>query len=162
MSREINPGIFGDSYGGGQGSSPSFDPLLDSLSMIERRDSEPALDAMTEKIDKLKSEHDQVLKTLNLKSEKNLQKTTHLEERLTFIVNEINERLSYMASRMKDKSMSDTKIEALIERHNQIVQTFELRINQSQRVIENQALQLSTQQALIDDARRQIEKLKRL
>ena len=157
MSRQINPGVFGDTFGS-TGVTHSFEPLP----LIDHSDTGPALDELAEKIEKQKYETEQTLKSICLRLEKAIQKTGLLDDRLNYIVKEINERLTYMMSRMKEKSFSDTKIEALIERHNQIVHSFELRISQSQKVIENQALQLSTQQALIDDARRQIEKLKRL
>ena len=156
MSRQINPGIFGDSY------STGVSPNLEPLPLMENVYNGPELDELTAKVENARFEAEQWMKSSNLRLEKALQKTTLLDERLNFIVKEVNERLSYMMARMKDRSMSDVKIEALIERHNQIVQSFELRVSQSQRVIENQSLQLSKQQALIDDARRQIEKLKRL
>jgi hypothetical protein len=157
MSRQINPHIFGENMDTSQTGS-SFAPLP----MMEEGVSLKELGEIHEKLEKQKYETDQVLKSLSVRLDKGLQKASFLEERLNYIIKEVNERLTFVMTQVKEKSFSETKIEALIERHNQIVQSFELRISQSQKLIENQSLQLSKQQTLIDDARRQIEKLKRL
>jgi hypothetical protein len=85
-----------------------------------------------------------------------------MEDRLKVILADTHDKMATLYSRIKENQNSDFKFAALVERHNQIVQSFELRLNQSQRLIENQALQLAKQQELIDDARRQLEKLKKL
>ena len=99
---------------------------------------------------------------MNLRLEKCAQKTQLLEERAALTGRENHEKLATLYSKIKETQNSDFKFASLIERHNQIVQSFELRLTQSQRLIENQAVQLTKQQDLIDDARRQLEKLKRL
>ncbi len=161
MARQINPHLFGDSV-----TSNTVLENFNSLGPINFFD-EPQLDSpqvseLSGKIDKLNFEFEEWKKAVSLRSEKTIQKLKSVEDRMGQLVREINERQAYILTRVKDKQLGEMKIEGLLERHNQIVQSFELRLAQAQRVIENQSLQLNKQQALIDESRRQIEKLKKL
>lgn len=169
MSRQLNPGLFGDqtqSQSGFQGSSPggsvgglsteSFSFYDDSAFMLAE------FDVFKKEFDRLKFDISEGQKTGNLRFDKIVQRLQLFEERLNLIQKETHEKWTELASRFRDRVNYDAKIESLIDRHNQIVQSFEVRINQAQRLIDNQSTQIAKQQQLIDDARRQIEKLKKL
>ena len=154
MKREIKAGLFGEGLSLEQ--RPEIAPIVESNG--------PGLyyEELSDRIDRARFEAQEWVRSLSVRLEKTLQRTNSVEDRMKQISAELHERITYVAARIKDKNGSDMKIEALIERHNQIVQSFELRLSQAQRLVENQAIQLSKQQELIDDARRQIEKLKKL
>lgn len=158
MSRQLHPGIFDENYLPATNSA-SLEPLplFEQTQILSISNEE-----LVEQIQKTKYEIENWVKSLSLRVEKAIQKMTTFEERLNSAVKDSSEKVSFVASRIKERQLTDTKVEALIEKHNQIVQTFDLRISQAQRVIDNQSLQLAKQQQLIDEARRQIEKLKRL
>lgn len=147
--------IFNESY------KPSL-PEKEPYPSFEVDRVDPHYDEISGRIEKLRYEVQEWAKSLNLRLEKTAQKTQFLEERSVVTVRENHEKLATLYSKIKESQNSDFKFASLIERHNQIVQSFELRLTQSQRLIENQAVQLAKQQDLIDDARRQLEKLKRL
>lgn len=157
MSRQLHPGIFGDSAGGGFSLQP-LEPLpsVDS-DFADRRTGEIA-----EGLEKLRYDLDEVNKSTRLRLEKTAQKIESMEIKLSSYQKEAHERWALLAGKAKERQVTDSKMESLIERHNQIVQSFDLRLGQAQKLIENQALQLAKQQEVIDEARRQIEKLKRL
>ena len=158
MSRQIHPGIFGDEGVGAFVEKANLEtlPLFDAA--------EPGLsyEELTQNIDKLRYEAQEWVKSLGLRLDKTHQRINQNEEKLKQVTQETNERFTYIANRLKEKQTNESKIEALLARHNQIVQNFELRLTQAQRLIENQSLQLAKQQDAIDEARRQLERLKRL
>jgi hypothetical protein len=78
------------------------------------------------------------------------------------IQREAQAKWAELAGRLKERAMNEAKVEALMERHNQIIQNFEVRLNQAQKIIENQSLNIVKQQDVIDESRRQIERLKKL
>ncbi len=164
MSRQLNPGLFGDtgSQGIPQGNEAPFS-YSENLSFFE--DSNilgEDLGKLRQDFEKLRFESQDTHKTANLRVDKLIQRLLIFEERLTMLQKETHQRCNDISSKVRDFNMSETKIESMIERHNQIVQSFELRISQAQKLIENQSLQLAKQQEMIDDARRQIERLKKL
>ena len=159
MSRQLNPGLFGDSNPSPSVSSSSTENFAfydDSSFMLAE------FETFKKEFEKLKFDFQDSGKTSNLKNDKIFQRLQLFEERLNMIQKETHEKWTDLSSKHRDRGMNDAKIEALIERHNQIVQSFELRITQAQRLIDNQTTQLSKQQQMIDDARRQIERLKKL
>jgi len=147
--------IFSESYSPSIGDKEPY-PAFET----DRLD--PHYDEICNRIEKLRYEVQEWVKSLNLRLEKTAQRAQLLDERSVIAAKDTHEKLATLYSKIKESQNSDFKFAALIERHNQIVQSFELRLTQSQRLIENQAVQLAKQQELIDDARRQLEKLKRL
>jgi hypothetical protein len=168
MSRQINPHLFEDpslrqTAGISAYSAPGLNDMSSDLEgLLQSPEPGPYYGDLLARIEKTKYQVSEWVSSLNLKIEKQTQRFYSIEERLKQAAVENHERLAAVALRIKDRNSSDLKVEALIERHNQIVQSFELRLSQAQRLVENQALQLAKQQELIDEARRQIEKLKKL
>ncbi len=58
--------------------------------------------------------------------------------------------------------MSDAKIQELVDRHNQLVQSFEVRITQMQKVMAEQEMQLMTSRSELKEAQRELARMKRL
>lgn len=150
-------------------SGPTNDPRLD-LTYPRPGDAffnEPhivldKLDELKGEVDKLKFDFQDAFKSGQLKTEKMAQKIQLFEERLNMIQREAQAKWAELAGRLKERAMNEAKVEALMERHNQIIQNFEVRLNQAQKIIENQSLNIVKQQDVIDESRRQIERLKKL
>ncbi len=155
MSRQINMDIFNETY------NPSI-VEKEAYPLFEGDRVDPHYDEIAARTEKLRYEVQEWVKSLNLRLEKTTQRVQFLEERAVLTARENHEKLATLYSKIKETQNSDFKFASLIERHNQIVQSFELRLTQSQRLIENQAVQIAKQHELIEDARRQLEKLKRL
>ncbi|MBK9294544.1 MAG: hypothetical protein IPM57_08880 [Oligoflexia bacterium] len=163
MSRQLNPALFGEFS-----NNPTPSGVIDSFvtSHFSLLEESPLLLEMIEKLKKQIEDsnflNQENSKNTALRMEKLINRLQLHDERLNMLQKEQHEKFSDLNQKVREKSLNETKIESLIERHNQIVQSFELRISQAQKLIDNQSLQLAKQQELIDDARRQIEKLKKL
>src|SRR4051812_49418946 len=120
MSRQINPYIFGE---GGSlppvESAGSFAPLPPLFEDGPQQG--VSLEELLQKIEKIHYEVQEWMKSLNLKGERTQTRMQSIEGRFNQIIQELNERQSFIMSRVRERQMSDMKVEALIERHNQIV-----------------------------------------
>ncbi len=90
------------------------------------------------------------------------QKISMFEARADNLVHEVKTSLTKMSARFSERTIADHKVETLIERQNLIINNFEKRMNQMVKVIEDSQTHLLKTQAALDDARREIAKLKRL
>lgn len=75
---------------------------------------------------------------------------------------DVNDKLAHLASRVNERKVSENQVKELIDRHQQMVQTFEVRVQQLQKVISEQELQLMNARAEIKEAVREIARLKKL
>ncbi len=167
MSRQLHPGLFGEHPQQSlQGSNGSFGGSLER-EFEGLFSSEPSivLDKIVElkeELDKLRFDSQDFSKQHGFKTEKILQRLTVFEERLNMIQRETQDKWAELSGRVREKHMGEAKVETIIERHNQIIQQFDLRLSQATKLIDNQSLAIVKQQEIIDDARRQIERLKKL
>lgn len=85
-----------------------------------------------------------------------------LEELVKANLHDLTNKQSQMMSRVNERKVGDAKIQELVDRHNQLVQSFEQRMNQLQKVVAEQEMQLITSRAEIKDATQEIMRLKRI
>lgn len=84
-----------------------------------------------------------------------------IDEKSQMRFSEINERLASLSSKVTERKISDQKIEQLLARHNQTVQNFELRLQQMQKLVNEQEMQLVNYRSALTEAKREMEKLRR-
>ena len=84
-----------------------------------------------------------------------------LDEKSQMKFAEIAQKLASLTSKVTERKVSDGKIEDLLNRHNQTVENFELRLQQMQKVINEQEMQLMSYKSALTEAKREMEKLRR-
>ncbi len=114
-----------------------------------------------ERLDILSARIEELTKLLNMKTERLGVKQRMIEERHEEMTQDFQKRLMAVLSRSVDMPRMELKIQELLEHQNQMVRNFENRLNHLKRVTENQELQLFKATAELDEARREIMKLKR-
>lgn len=97
-----------------------------------------------------------------LKMNRIAQKMANFDDRLEGITQEMRSTHSKLSSRFTERGLAEHKIEALIERQNSVINSFEKKMAQMAKVIEDSNLQLLRTQSALEDARREIAKLKKL
>ena len=85
-----------------------------------------------------------------------------LEEFAKSGMNDLNLKQAQVLSKLNERKVSDAKIQELVDRHNQLVQSFELRLTQMQKVIAEQEIQLMSSRAELKEAQRELARIKRL
>src|SRR4051794_21437908 len=107
MSRQINQDIFNEGY-----VPQTQGPPLTETDML----ADPYYDEMASRVEKVRYEVQEWIKSVNLRLEKALQRMQSLEERLKQSAIENHERMAMILSRVKETQNSEFKFAALIER----------------------------------------------
>ncbi len=101
-------------------------------------------------------------KETRFKLDRLAQKTNLLEARIENTTHEMREVFTKLSNKISQSSLNSSKIDALVDRHNQIIHTFEVRMTQMQKIIGEQEIQLTNSLAELQLARAEIARLKKL
>lgn len=85
-----------------------------------------------------------------------------IEKQQSLINRDFQNQLQSLSSRVSDKKASEMKVQELIDRHNGLIKSYEVRLNQVQKLMvekENQSIQL---QSSLNEARMEIARVKRM
>lgn len=181
MKKELNPEIFGDYRG--TTSSSVLDPLhsdqevyLRDTSSSGNRSTEAhfisaakqildlktQIQLITEQMNRVVLTLNESNKTIHSKFEKIQQVLLKMDQSYNGLTSETGKKLNQLETQLADRAMMETKIQEMVDRHNNVVHNFEVRMGQVQRILaEKEAQQISTQSAL-NEARMEMARLKGL
>lgn len=139
---------------------------LDGLDFEESEQPQPATprtDARKadQKVNALGEQINELSRILALKTERMSIKIKLLEERQQAFVEEFQQKMTSMNVKLSDRPRVDIMVQEIIERHNQVVRTFENRLGQLKRVVENQEVELLKAMNELSEARKELARLKR-
>lgn len=100
--------------------------------------------------------------TTKVKFERLVGITQRLDEMIKSNVQDMVTKQSQMASKLNERKVGDAKIQELVDRHNQLVQSFEVRLLQMQKVVAEQEMQLMSSRSELKEAIREMARLKRV
>ena len=115
-----------------------------------------------ERLEIISSRLEELTKLINLKTERLSVRQRMFEERQDEVASDFQKRLTSMVARYSEMPKIELKIQELLERQNQVIRTFESRMNHFRKVIDNQESQLFRALTELEEARREIARLKRL
>ena len=75
---------------------------------------------------------------------------------------DINAKIAQVVSRVNERKVADQMVKEMVERQASLVQSFEVRMQQLQRVISEQELQLMNARSELRDALQELARLKKL
>lgn len=168
MARELNRDIFMDKLK--QDLDASLPPPPAPFAKAEEmRHASLTIEALSRKIKELESRIEQV----NSRSEEmvaaNKQRFERVQghfhrhnEMIQGGFSDLNDKVAHLASRVNERRISENQVKEMIDRHQQIVQTFEVRMQQMQKVMSEQEMQLMNARAEIKEAVREIARLKKI
>ncbi|RME17653.1 MAG: hypothetical protein D6797_02090 [Bdellovibrio sp.] len=97
----------------------------------------------------------QVLQNHLYKLQQNLRDAhLRLEKQVKTHLQDTSQKLAVLKKDFKSQLLSEEKIQALIDRHNQNIQRLEVRLQQTQKLINEQELQLLNYKAYIQELRK--------
>lgn len=76
--------------------------------------------------------------------------------------NDMHMKSAQLSSRVNESRMGETRMQEMVDRHQQMVQSFEARLQQMQKMMTEQELQLSASRSELKDALKEIARLRRL
>ncbi len=186
MRRELNPSIFGtnppssaDREGPESGSSPAVQPQYNympvsnsqqvGLGSADAQIISVQIEGLKEKIKQLvhrTQTQDAIIEELvgssQIKFERFKQAFHRVEEFVKNNINELNGRFGKLNSRIVSQNYNDSKLEQMMQKHNEIILAFEAKLSKVQKVMSDQEIQLMNYKGALEEARHEIARLKRL
>jgi len=74
---------------------------------------------------------------------------------------DIHAKIAQLLSKVNESRLAEGRIQEIVDRHSQVVQSFEVRIQQLKKLITEQELQLSASRSELKDALKEISRLKK-
>lgn len=171
MSRELNSDFFPEST-----SKSALNSTLKESSFVAPSFHEEDFKLLVSQIDFLKKkfkDQENRYETLNTrltdftsaiksKFERLTGVSQRLEEMTKLSLQDLGHKYTQLFSKVNERKVSDAKIQELVDRHNQLIQSFEVRMNQSQKFIAEQEMQLMSLRSELKEAQREMARLKKI
>ncbi|MCM2281918.1 MAG: hypothetical protein NDI61_08750 [Bdellovibrionaceae bacterium] len=180
MQRELNPSLFGAKSASEKSSTSTgpMDPAFPSQTSMGLRVPGPVapefkvleaaihqlklqLQASEKRHDVLVAQLHELARTTAGRFERVSQALARMENSAAQQIQELNSKYSGIASKVNERKVQDAKVQEMIDRHNNIVRGFENRLTHMQRLISEQELQLHNAQSALEDARHELQKIRR-
>lgn len=173
MSREINKELFGiretpvfDERRTGKTQLPPLEIqfevreedwriLVSQVEQLKRKNKE-----LEAKIEAAGSRVEDMLRAAKTRIDRVGAATQRLEEMSKMKFQEMTAKVSTLAGKVTERKVTDTKIEQMVGRYNQSIQSFELRTQQLQKLISEQEMQIHNYKSALNEAQREIARLK--
>ena len=150
MARTLNPQLFGST------SAPTASANTDLIGQVavrKVRDVEIQVETLDQKIEKW-------VQILDSKIQKLQAGQKSLADQMKMMSDHFTQQTSTLHNRLNERRAADAKVQELVDRHNQLVHNFELRLSQLQKLSSEQEMKLMTYQATYDEVLREIRGLK--
>lgn len=118
--------------------------------------------ALQEQVEKLSHTFVESQKNTQLKIDRCQYQVGRLENQQNQSSAEVNAKIHHLSQRNMERQNIDIKVQEMIDRHNSVVKTFEVRLNQLQKLLAEKEAQYRAVQASLSEAKMEIMRLKRL
>ncbi|MBC7370258.1 MAG: hypothetical protein H7326_01760 [Bdellovibrionaceae bacterium] len=171
MQKELNPELFGEKKSTSNHASshrreglipppPSNDPtFLNTDRQIFEIKSQ--IMSMNDQLSKLTAALNEANKTSNGKFERVQQTQTRLETSHNGLAMEAGQKIQQINAKLAERKALDAKIQEMVDRHNNVIKSFEVRLNHMQRLLADKENQMAASQAALNEAKMEISRLKR-
>lgn len=165
MRKELNPGLFDNEQEGFVRSRApgTFEITGAELSALNPTSEVRRIEKRVENIThEARVKHEELIKSVQGRFEQFVQKLSALESKFEALSQDLRGKHSNLSGKVTERHMTDMKTQALIDRHTQLLRQFETRVAGLQRVIEEQEYQIMNYKSALEDARKDIARMKRL
>ena len=180
LHRELNPQLFGTQSAPERIGQP-VDPQKPAAGIMGRGPQQPhqpapsdikelehqinalklAFSQADKRGDALAAKVDELARGVHGRLERFSQAILKLEEMINHQGHETTGRISQVFAKVTERKVVDQKVQEMIDRHNMIIRNFENRLTSMQRLMTEQEMALHNATAALEEARAEIQKLKR-
>lgn len=121
-----------------------------------------ALKRNEERLDVLNQKFEDLAKLMTMKTERLMVKVRMMEERQNEFIMDTQKKLTGMVTRSAELPKLEMRMQEVLEKHNQVIRTFENKINHIKRIVDQQEISLFKAIAELEESRREIARLKRI
>ncbi len=162
--KQLNPELFGETKNHNFVDNSSSQQTLPHLMQVEQRvlDLKTQIVAVIDHVTKLTTNFNEHVKRSSLKFEQVQTVLQQLQQNDQILQADTSQRLSQIHMRVGDRKMFEEKVQELIDRHQQVLKSFEMRISGLQNILAEKEHQFMQAQAALNEAKMEIARLKRL
>ncbi|MDG0815499.1 hypothetical protein [Bdellovibrio svalbardensis] len=175
MHKELNPELFGEKKIAKSSSlTPSMDRSMESTSSMASNGTnylntdrqifelKTQNQAMAEQMNKIVGTVNELIKSTNAKFERNQHLLTRLEQSHNGLATEAGQKITQLTQRVNERRSLDLKVQEMVDRHNNVIKSFEVRMNHLQKLLAEKEAQMISCQAALNESKMEIARLKRL
>lgn len=160
MQKELNPELFGEN----QTKSRVFEPpAANQVNLLEQRvaESRVQIQQLSENLAKVVSQINEFIRNSQSKFERMNQAIARLEQNGQALNIEAAQKINQIHNRLGERKTMDLKIQEMIDRHNSVLRSFEVRLQQMQKILTEKEAQLVASQSALNETKMEIARLKR-
>lgn len=166
MNKELNPELFGEKK---VAKTPALENpismgtagnnyLNTDRQIFELRAQNQTL---ADQLNKVVATVNEMIKTSNMKFDKHAALLSRMEQSHNGLANEAGQKITQLAQRVNERKSLDLKVQEMVDRHNNVIKSFEVRMNHLQKLLAEKEAQMISAQAALNEAKMEIARLKR-
>lgn len=166
MHKELNPELFGEKK---IAKSPAMEAVgtLNSTGSYLNTDRQifelkAQNQALADQMNKIVGTVNELIKSSNAKFERQQALLTRLEQSHNGLATEAGQKITQLSQRVNERKSLDLKVQEMVDRHNNVIKSFEVRMNHLQKLLAEKEAQMISCQAALNEAKMEIARLKRL
>lgn len=168
MQKELNPDLFGESSvmktrmvePANPASTLSFQQVMQNDQKLGEIRAQ--VNGVTDQMGRLVAQVNEYMKASQIKFEKVHAALGQLEKNDQALALDNGHKLTQLNQKLGERKTLDLKIQEMIDRHNSVLKSYELRLSQLQKLIAEREQQINATQAALNEAKMEIARLKRL
>lgn len=168
MQKELNPELFGEKKSTSPARrealvppAPSTDPVyLNTDRQIFELKSQ--MMSVNDQLSKLNQALNETNKNGSARMERFQQGLNRLETSHNGLATEAGQRIQQINNKLAERKALDLKIQEMVDRHNNVIKSFEVRLNHMQKLLTEKEAQTAAAYTALNEAKMEIARLKRL
>lgn len=169
-AKELNPELFGEmaSVAASEEKSQLFENMklgapLEPLDFDEEvQSAKSELAYFRQEIQHLKNDQQETSQNTKLRLDRLQISLSRLEQSYNGFVQDMAEKVHQISLRFGEHKKYDQKVQELIDRHSSLLKGYEMRMGQTQKILAQKEAELVEVHALLNDARMELARLKRI
>jgi hypothetical protein len=170
MQKELNPELFGDkkimkssSLMGAESSNSmanSQNSFLNTDRQIFERKSQNQM--LADQMNKIVATVNELIKGNSSKFDRQQALLTRMEQSHNGLAVEAGQKITQLSQKLNERKGLDLKIHEMVDRHNNVIKSFEVRMNHLQKLLAEKEAQMISSQTALNEAKMELARLKRL
>ena len=160
MQKELNPELFGESHA----KSRVFEqPAVNQMGVLEHKVAEARAEVrqISENLAKVVGQINEFIRGSQNKFDRIHQTLQKLEQNGHALNGEAAQKINQIHNRLGERKTMDLKIQEMMDRHNSVLRSFEVRLSQMQKILSEKEAQLVASQSALNETKMEIARLKR-
>ncbi len=168
MQKELNPELFGEKKAV---KSPLMDSATSTMGTMNNSylntdrqifELKSQNQALADQLNKVVTTVNELIKSSNHKFERQQHQVSRLEQSHNGLATEAGQKITMLSQRVNERRSLDAKVQEMVDRHNNVIKSFEVRMNHLQKLLAEKENQMVVSQTALNDAKMEIARLKRL